>query len=411
MSNTKTKAESKTKTEVKPKEKPQAKPRRDRGDGSLFKNSKGKWVARYKGKEFTGDVKSEVKAKMDKHKMLVQTGEAVTLMLTVKQYGEKFLYYKEQQVKRGKFKNSSLDRLERTFHKQIEESALAKIKMCNLDRAKIQDFIDELSETYSLSTIRKAYNFLSAMIRFGINMKDLPKTYDPLSLVELPDDSVLEVKTKSIEIIPDEYIPVFVETAMAKKPDGSLAYRYGPLLVFGLNTGFREGELIALSQAGIKTVNDRRVYHISETVSTVQNRTKNADTKTKRILTAPKYPRSVRDVPLNKEADLCLQLMLDTYGPSKVREDLIITTKSGLLPTARNIQLTLDRILKKAGLPHYGTHALRHTFATRLLRQTKSHQELKAVAELLGDDYKVVVQTYLHTEEEGKGALVDLLAG
>lgn len=283
--------------------------------------------------------------------------------------------------------------------------------MCNLDRAKIQDFIDELSETYSLSTIRKAYNFLSAMIRFGINMKDLPKTYDPLSLVELPDDSVLEVKTKSIEIIPDEYIPVFVETAMAKKPDGSLAYRYGPLLVFGLNTGFREGELIALSQAGIKTVNDRRVYHISETVSTVQNRTKNADTKTKRILTAPKYPRSVRDVPLNKEADLCLQLMLDTYGPSKVREDLIITTKSGLLPTARNIQLTLDRILKKAGLPHYGTHALRHTFATRLLRQTKSHQELKAVAELLGDDYKVVVQTYLHTEEEGKGALVDLLAG
>ncbi|MFR1370499.1 MAG: hypothetical protein ACLSA0_10065 [Eisenbergiella massiliensis] len=47
-------------------------------------------------------------------------------------------------------------------------------------------------------------------------------------------------------------------------------------------------------------------------------------------------------------------------------------------------------------MPHYGTHALRHTFATRLLRQTKSHQELKAVAELLGDDYKVVVQTYLH---------------
>lgn len=407
----KTKTESKTNTEVTPKEKPQSKARRDRGDGSLFKNSKGKWVGRYKGKEFTGDVKSEVKAKMDKYKILVQTGEAVTLMLTVKQYGEKFLYYKEQQVKRGKFKNSSLDRLERTFHKQIEESGLAKVKMCNLNREKIQDFIDDLSETYSLSTIRKAYNFLSAMIRFGINMKDLPKTYDPLSLVELPDDSVLEVKTKEIEIIPDKYLPAFTEIAMARKPDGSLAYRYGPLLVFGLNTGFREGELIALSQTGIMTVNDRRVYHISETVSTVQNRAKNADTKTKRILTAPKYPRSVRDVPLNKEADLCLQIMMDTYGSSKVRDDLIVTTKSGQLPTARNIQLTLDRILKKAGMPHYGTHALRHTFATRLLRKTKSHQELKAVAELLGDDYKVVVQTYLHTEEEGKGALVDLLAG
>ena len=69
---------SKTKAEVKSKEQPQSKPRRSKGDGSLFKNSKGKWVARYKGKEFTGDVKSEVKARMDKYKILVQTGEAVT---------------------------------------------------------------------------------------------------------------------------------------------------------------------------------------------------------------------------------------------------------------------------------------------------------------------------------------------
>ena len=60
--------------------------------------------------------------------------------------------------------------------------------------------------------------------------------------------------------------------------------------------------------------------------------------------------------------------------------------------------------------PHYGTHALRHTFATRLLRKTQSHQEIKAVAELLGDDYHVVVKTYLHTEEEGKSTLVDLIA-
>lgn len=67
MSNTK------AKSEVKAKEKPQPKPRRSRGDGSLFQNSKGKWVARYQGKEFTGDVKSEVKSKMDKYKILVQT--------------------------------------------------------------------------------------------------------------------------------------------------------------------------------------------------------------------------------------------------------------------------------------------------------------------------------------------------
>ena len=57
-------------------------------------------------------------------------------------------------------------------------------------------------------------------------MKDLPKNFDPLSIVELPDESVLEVKTKEIEIIPDEYLPIFIKTALERKPDGSLAYRY-----------------------------------------------------------------------------------------------------------------------------------------------------------------------------------------
>ena len=140
--------------------------------------------------------------------------------------------------------------------------------MCNLDGLQIQDFIDNLSSKYSISTIKKAYLFLQAMISFGIEMKDLAKSYDPLSIVELPDESVLEVKTKEIEIMPDEYLPKFKETAMARNPDGSLAYRYGPLLVFALNTGFREGELLALSKSGIMTVDGRRAYHVYETVST-----------------------------------------------------------------------------------------------------------------------------------------------
>ena len=106
---------------------------------------------------------------------------------------------------------------------------------------------------------------------------------------------------------------------------------------------------------------------------------------------------------------MCLELMLNTYEPNKIRSDFIISTKTGNIPTKRNIQLSRDRILKRIGEKHYGTHAMRHTFATRLLSKTSSHQEIKAVAELLGDDYKVVVKTYLHTDEDGKHNLVDML--
>jgi len=125
------------------------------------------------------------------------------------------------------------------------------------------------------------------------------------------------------------------------------------------------------------------------------------------IITPPKYPRSNRVIPLNQEALKCLSIMLDTYGHHRIRNDLIICTSTGNFPTRRNIQETLDRILRKCGRAHYGTHALRHTFATRLLSKTSSHQDIRAVAELLENDYKAVIKTYLHTNTGDKHKLVD----
>ena len=84
-------------------------------------------------------------------------------------------------------------------------------------------------------------------------------------------------------------------------------------------------------------------------------------------------------------------------------------TRRAPLPFPLGQGQIFSKILKKIGKKHYGTHAMRHTFATRLLSKTSSHQEIKAVAELLGDDYKVVVKTYLHTDETGKHNLVDML--
>lgn len=267
-----------------------------------------------------------------------------------------------------------------------------------------------MQEKYSFSTINKAYLFLHSMIKHGKEEKNFPASYDPFATVELPAESAVGVKTKTIEIIPEKYIEDIKKIALSYNPDGTLSYRYGPALVFALNTGLREGEVLALSKNGILKDNKGRTsYHVSETVSKVKNRDENASTNYTQIVTPPKYPRSVRDVPLNQEALMCLNLMLDTYGTHSIREDFIVCTKTGNFPTHRNIQETLDRILRKCGYKHYGTHALRHTFATRLLSKTSSHQDIKAVAELLGDDYKVVIKTYLHTDEGGKHDLVDML--
>ena len=386
------------------------KKRRDKGDGSLFKNGNNKWVGRYNGKEFTAATKSEAKSKLEHYKMLVTSNNALSKNYSVKQYGEKYLFHKQLQVARKKFKETSYDRLEATYYNQILTHKISNVHMSNLTGRIIQEFIDDLIPKYSLSTIRKTYLFLHAMITFGVENDDLPRNYDPMKLVELPDEKALTIKTKSIEIIPDNQLDSLIQTAMATKDNGSLLYRYGPLITFGLNTGLRECELLALSRKNIiKKNNGKKEYHVKEGASIVKNRDSGATTKTKYILTTPKYPNSFRSVPLNNDALRCLNLMISRYGPSLYREDLIVSTKNGWLPTKRNLQNAFDSILRSAGLPHYGLHSLRHTFATRLLKRVTNQQELKEAAEIIGDDYNVIVSTYLHTDELDKAKLIDSL--
>ncbi len=391
------------------------KTRRSKGEGTIYQNKKGRWIAKINRpgmtpKEFSAKTKAEAKAKLDEYKFLMQSGEVINLKATVEQYGMKYLHFKNEQVQRNNFKQSSYDRLECVYENNIKPYPISKVLMTNLTSSDIQYHIDSLQADYSYSTLKKIYLFFHAMINHGIKQKDFPKSYDPMANVELPDESAVGVKTKKLETIPDDAVEKIKAVALSYKPDGTLSYRYGPGIVFMLNTGMREGEFLAISKLNIEPNGDLgNIIHVTETVSKVKNRDKRLSNHYTQIITAPKYPRSKREIPLNSEAQMCLDIMLNTYGDHQIRSDLIVCTSTGNFPTHRNIQVTLDKILAKCNLPHYGVHALRHTFATKLLSKTSSHQDIKAVAELLGDDYKVVVRTYLHTDNKEKHKLVSLL--
>lgn len=116
--------------------------------------------------------------------------------MTVAEYANKFLYYKEQQVMRKNFKRSSYCRLVEIYCEQIEKHRISKILMCNLKPSDIQALIDELQPNYSFSTIKKVYLFLHSMIKLGKELKDFPNSYDPFIRVELPDESAVGKPTK-----------------------------------------------------------------------------------------------------------------------------------------------------------------------------------------------------------------------
>lgn len=390
--------------------------RRSKGDGSIFPNKRGGWTARYRrkglpDKEFNASTKGEVKKMLDDWKMKVALQDAITSNIKVSDYAEKYLYRKSLSVEAGKYKQSSLDRIERTYNTHLRDTDAAKKTFANLTADDIAATINAKKDTLSYSSLRKIYLFWSAMINDAILLGELPKSYNLMNRVEMPDESVLTVETKEIQIMPPEHQKLVKEIAMEYSPNKNerYLYRYGPAIVFLLNTGLRGGELLALGKSSFVNYMGRTGVKVTKTLSRVKNRDESGTTKTKLVLTTPKYPNSLRTVPLNREAEFALSCMLDLYGKNRFNNDLILTTQNGLSPTLQNLGNTLKKICKRAEIPEYTLHSLRHSFATGLIRNTKNMGEVKEAAEILGDNYQVLLRTYLHTDSEKKVNLVDAL--
>ena len=71
----------------------------------------------------------------------------------------------------------------------------------------------------------------------------------------MPDESVLTVETKEIQIMPPEHQQLVKEISMEYSPNKNerFMYRYGLSIVFLFNTGLRAGEIIGLGTGSIVT--------------------------------------------------------------------------------------------------------------------------------------------------------------
>lgn len=105
--------------------------RRSKGDGSIFKNKRGGWTARYRkkglpDKEFNAPTKGEAKKLLDEWKVKIAIQDAITTNIKVCDYAQKYLFRKLLCVEAGNYKQSSLDRLERTYNTHIRDTDAAK---------------------------------------------------------------------------------------------------------------------------------------------------------------------------------------------------------------------------------------------------------------------------------------------
>lgn len=236
-----------------------------------------------------------------------------------------------------------------------------------------------------------------------------PKTVsDTLSIVR----SVLRF-AREYEEVPDctfTHIPIkqsYKEIRVFSRKEQKLLcdYLYAHLdlknlgILICLFTGLRIGEICALCWENISL--SEGVLYVSKTMQRIQSQS-NSLQKTEIIITAPKSPHSIRQIPLPKE----LADIISKQYTGRTGFVLVDTDKVYVEP--RSMQYRLKKVLKEVGISDANFHALRHTFATRCV---ELGFDMKTLSEILGhSSIHITMNRYVHPSMELKSSHMQRLS-
>jgi integrase len=252
--------------------------RRDNGDGSISVRKDGTWTARIQVgrkangkpqiKAFYGKTEVEVKRKLRNYKKEI----AVVGSLDARKHSVETYIIKWLEIyKKNSISENGYDALESAVKNQVIPY-LGYIQLINLTTENIQGMINGMlqkgyvvagkEKSYSLSTIKKAYNAINACLKQAVLLGDLYK--NPAMGVNLPSVKKNEqLELKEIVSFTDEEILKYIAEATRLYKTGRPVYRLGYALVIMLFTGIRQGEALDFDLADAIANKDVAHLHIA----------------------------------------------------------------------------------------------------------------------------------------------------
>ena len=371
--------------------------RRDKGDGLVRQRSDGRYEYRYvAGKKPDGKlIYKSFYAKSDRElrRKIKEYNEDRT-KYTVKVETTSFREYAKFWMKTVKYpilKPVSYDRLEQTYNAVC--NYIGWIQLGNVTTEDIQTMINDLSATKAYSTVKKHYEFVKGVFQYAYNSPKI--TFDPCPAVQLPIERNMKVKTKKTEILPEDITEKMYEFNNTLRQSNNQFFKHTPVLLLILNTGMRIGEALALEWSDVDFKN--KTLRINKTLTKAKERDEKGEVigKNKKTFSdITKTESGNRLMPLNDMATSLLMQIQDYNKRKKIKTDYVACTADGGYVSERNILRTYKSVLGLVGAEDYTIHALRHTFASRLL---KSGIEISVVSKLLGHaDINTTYSTYIH---------------
>ena len=298
-------------------------------------------------------------------------------------------------VKKPSLKHRSYDRIEQTLKYQIFPE-IGDIQLKKLTTDDIQLMLNNISERRSYSTAKKAYDNINACLNLAVIKGELIS--NPVLGAVLPKNKV----HRDVSSYTEEQVRLIADEAVSLYKNGKIRYRYGYAIILILNTGMRVGEALYLKWKNVNL--EKRYIYVHGNISVPKT---HRSGKSYELIEqdSPKTDKSTRYISLNDNAVNALINLRNIIGDS----NRVIATSNGTITSPHKIYDTMKRILRRCEI--YGAvdivHALRHTFATMLIRQG---EDIKIVSELLGhSDVSTTIRIYYHTIEEQKHSAVQKL--
>jgi integrase len=188
-------------------------------------------------------------------------------------------------------------------------------------------------------------------------------------------------------------------------------HRLGIVVILGLGTGMRIGEMLALKWKDIDF--NKNLLQVRHTINRLKSY--EGDAKTEIVLGEPKTEKSRRTIPLD---DILIERLKEhkknqlserlKAGKAYVNQDFLFTNELGAPVEPRTYQDIFQKLVKQAGISNVNIHALRHTFATRAL---EAGIPAKIVSEILGHStVAITLDLYSHVSVDTKREAIEKMA-
>ncbi|MBC2457052.1 tyrosine-type recombinase/integrase [Clostridium beijerinckii] len=304
-------------------------------------------------------------------------------------------------------KPSTKERYESVYRNYIKNSPLSNIKIKDMALADVQGYYNKLvKEGHSVNCLKMINKLISPCIRYAFNNSILIRDFT--GAIVLPKESEETKLNKANKVQP------FALDEQKRFVKAIKNHELEILFITALNSGLRQGELLALTWNDINF--DRHYIDVNKNAKYVANVSSNGREHSKMIIQTPKTIKSTRKVSI--PPSLTEQLKIYRFKQLEQKSllanlyqdnNLVFCTKFGKYLDSGNIRKRFNKVINSINdnekdqyrkIAPRKFHDLRHTYATRLF---ELGEKPKTVQELLGhSDTSVTLGTYTHVLESMK---------